>query len=113
MCADGETSFQTESGLWAMAYEGEAWDRRIWTCLPVSKSGNALPYPITVDVGMYCFIYLVVLPVKTKKMNFPHYYFLQETSEKIAVKLCRLELNTKNKDRWSREIQIMKKCVNL
>ncbi|XP_056148393.1 inhibitor of nuclear factor kappa-B kinase subunit alpha-like [Lampris incognitus] len=32
-----------------------------------------------------------------------------ETSEKIAVKLCRLELNSKNKVRWSREIQIMKK----
>lgn len=33
----------------------------------------------------------------------------QESGEKIAVKLCRLELNSKNKDRWSREIQIMKK----
>ncbi|KAL1262988.1 hypothetical protein QQF64_005727 [Cirrhinus molitorella] len=37
----------------------------------------------------------------------------QETSEKIAVKLCRLELNPKNKDRWSREIQIMKKLKHL
>jgi len=42
-----------------------------------------------------------------------YYYCLQESSEKIAVKLCRLELNAKNKDRWSREIQIMKKCVHL
>lgn len=33
----------------------------------------------------------------------------QESGDKIAVKLCRLELNSKNKDRWSREIQIMKK----
>lgn len=41
----------------------------------------------------------------------------QESGEKIAVKLCRLELNSKNKDRWTREIQIMKKwavivCLN-
>uniref|UniRef100_A0A8C3AM54 Inhibitor of nuclear factor kappa-B kinase subunit alpha n=1 Tax=Cyclopterus lumpus TaxID=8103 RepID=A0A8C3AM54_CYCLU len=37
------------------------------------------------------------------------YQHLQELREKIAVKLCRLELNSKNKDRWAREIQIMKK----
>lgn len=36
----------------------------------------------------------------------------QETQEKIAVKLCRLELTPRNKDRWSREIQIMKKSVD-
>ncbi|KPP63226.1 hypothetical protein Z043_118532, partial [Scleropages formosus] len=36
-----------------------------------------------------------------------------ETSEKIAVKLCRLELTPKNRDRWSREIQIMKKLNHL
>uniref|UniRef100_A0A672NQU8 Inhibitor of nuclear factor kappa-B kinase subunit alpha n=1 Tax=Sinocyclocheilus grahami TaxID=75366 RepID=A0A672NQU8_SINGR len=44
--------------------------------------------------------------------GFGHVYLYQneETSEKIAVKLCRLELNAKNKVRWSREIQIMKKC---
>ena len=36
-------------------------------------------------------------------------FFEQETGDKIALKLCRLELNQKNKDRWSREIQIMKK----
>lgn len=35
----------------------------------------------------------------------------QESGEKMAVKLCRLELNSKNRDRWSREIQIMKKWV--
>lgn len=33
----------------------------------------------------------------------------QESGEKMAVKLCRLELNSKNRERWSREIQIMKK----
>ncbi|XP_037541229.1 inhibitor of nuclear factor kappa-B kinase subunit alpha [Nematolebias whitei] len=32
-----------------------------------------------------------------------------ESSEKIAVKLCRLELSSKNRDWWSREIQIMRK----
>lgn len=37
----------------------------------------------------------------------------QESGEKMAVKLCRLELNSKNKERWSREIQIMKKWVGL
>ncbi|KAM3606237.1 uncharacterized protein V6R79_013243 [Siganus canaliculatus] len=43
--------------------------------------------------------------------GFGHVYLYQhlESGEKIAVKLCRLELNPKNKDRWSREIQIMKK----
>uniref|UniRef100_A0A8C7QP84 Inhibitor of nuclear factor kappa-B kinase subunit alpha n=1 Tax=Oncorhynchus mykiss TaxID=8022 RepID=A0A8C7QP84_ONCMY len=43
--------------------------------------------------------------------GFGHVYLYQhlETSEKIAVKLCRLELNSKNRERWSREIQIMKK----
>ncbi|XP_028825776.1 inhibitor of nuclear factor kappa-B kinase subunit alpha isoform X2 [Denticeps clupeoides] len=47
--------------------------------------------------------------------GFGHVYLYQhmETSEKIAVKLCRLELNAKNKDRWSREIQIMKKLENV
>lgn len=38
-----------------------------------------------------------------------HLYQHLDTGEKIAVKLCRLELNSKNKDRWSREIQIMKR----
>lgn len=43
--------------------------------------------------------------------GFGHVYLYQqlESGTKIAVKLCRLELNSKNKDRWSREIQIMKK----
>ncbi|XP_029570075.1 inhibitor of nuclear factor kappa-B kinase subunit alpha isoform X2 [Salmo trutta] len=42
--------------------------------------------------------------------GFGHVYLYQHlTSEKIAVKLCRLELNSKNRERWSREIQIMKK----
>ncbi|XP_031696964.1 inhibitor of nuclear factor kappa-B kinase subunit alpha-like [Anarrhichthys ocellatus] len=43
--------------------------------------------------------------------GFGHVYLYQhlELGEKIAVKLCRLELNSKNKDSWGREIQIMKK----
>lgn len=43
--------------------------------------------------------------------GFGHVYLYQhlETGEKIAVKLCRLDLHSKNKDRWSREIQIMKR----
>uniref|UniRef100_A0A7N8XM09 Inhibitor of nuclear factor kappa-B kinase subunit alpha n=1 Tax=Mastacembelus armatus TaxID=205130 RepID=A0A7N8XM09_9TELE len=43
--------------------------------------------------------------------GFGNVYLYQhlELGEKIAVKLCRLELNPKNRDRWSREIQIMKK----
>ncbi|KAL2083057.1 hypothetical protein ACEWY4_020830 [Coilia grayii] len=47
--------------------------------------------------------------------GFGHVYLYQhmETNDKIAVKLCRLELNAKNKDRWSREIQIMKKLNHL
>uniref|UniRef100_A0A665UGG8 Inhibitor of nuclear factor kappa-B kinase subunit alpha n=1 Tax=Echeneis naucrates TaxID=173247 RepID=A0A665UGG8_ECHNA len=47
--------------------------------------------------------------------GFGHVYLYQniELGEKIAVKLCRLELNSKNKDRWSREIQIMKKLNHM
>uniref|UniRef100_A0A8C8IXS4 Inhibitor of nuclear factor kappa-B kinase subunit alpha n=1 Tax=Oncorhynchus tshawytscha TaxID=74940 RepID=A0A8C8IXS4_ONCTS len=47
--------------------------------------------------------------------GFAHVYLYQhhDTSEKIAVKMCRLELTARNKDRWSREIQIMKKLSNL
>uniref|UniRef100_A0A4W5JX47 Inhibitor of nuclear factor kappa-B kinase subunit alpha n=1 Tax=Hucho hucho TaxID=62062 RepID=A0A4W5JX47_9TELE len=47
--------------------------------------------------------------------SFAHVYLYQhhDTSEKIAVKMCRLELTARNKDRWSREIQIMKKLNNL
>ncbi|XP_007546160.2 inhibitor of nuclear factor kappa-B kinase subunit alpha-like [Poecilia formosa] len=43
--------------------------------------------------------------------GFGHVYLYQhnETGDKIAVKLCRLDLNVKNKERWSREIQIMRK----
>ncbi|KAM4590770.1 inhibitor of nuclear factor kappa-B kinase subunit alpha-like [Odontesthes bonariensis] len=43
--------------------------------------------------------------------GFGHVYLYQhlEMRLKIAVKICRLELSCKNKDRWSREIQIMKK----
>ncbi|XP_043991990.1 inhibitor of nuclear factor kappa-B kinase subunit alpha-like [Gambusia affinis] len=43
--------------------------------------------------------------------GFGHVYLYQhnETGEKIAVKLCRLDLSVKNKERWSREIQIMRK----
>ncbi|CAL9687951.1 unnamed protein product [Knipowitschia caucasica] len=36
-----------------------------------------------------------------------------DTGDKIAVKLCRLDLNTKNKDRWCREIQIMKRLSHV
>lgn len=47
--------------------------------------------------------------------GFGHVYLYQhmETNDKMAVKLCRLELSSKNKDRWSREIQIMKKLNHL
>ncbi|MED6249664.1 hypothetical protein ATANTOWER_017713 [Ataeniobius toweri] len=43
--------------------------------------------------------------------GFAHVYLFQqcETNEKIAVKNCRLELTPRNKDRWCREILIMKK----
>uniref|UniRef100_A0A8C9TBX4 Inhibitor of nuclear factor kappa-B kinase subunit alpha n=1 Tax=Scleropages formosus TaxID=113540 RepID=A0A8C9TBX4_SCLFO len=46
-------------------------------------------------------------------INLIAFVILKETSEKIAVKLCRLELTPKNRDRWSREIQIMKKLNHL
>ncbi|KAM6956334.1 inhibitor of nuclear factor kappa-B kinase subunit alpha-like [Aplochiton taeniatus] len=47
--------------------------------------------------------------------GFGHVYLYQnlETLEKIAVKLCRLELNSKNRDCWGREILIMQKLNHL
>lgn len=47
--------------------------------------------------------------------GFGHVYLYQhtDTGEKMAVKLCRLDLNPKNKDRWSREIQIMKRLSHV
>lgn len=47
--------------------------------------------------------------------GFGNVFFYQhlESGEKIAVKLCRLELNSVSKRRWSREIQIMKKLNHL
>ncbi|XP_077585580.1 inhibitor of nuclear factor kappa-B kinase subunit alpha-like [Stigmatopora nigra] len=43
--------------------------------------------------------------------GFGHVYLYQnhKSGEKLAVKICRLELSLKNKERWGREIQIMKK----
>ncbi|XP_008295814.1 inhibitor of nuclear factor kappa-B kinase subunit alpha-like isoform X2 [Stegastes partitus] len=48
---------------------------------------------------------------KLGKGSFGHVYLYQhlELGSKIAVKLCRLELDSKKKDRWCKEIQIMKK----
>lgn len=47
--------------------------------------------------------------------GFGHVYLYQhlDTGEKMAVKLCRQDLNSKNKDRWSREIQIMQKLRHI
>uniref|UniRef100_A0A3P8WPK3 Inhibitor of nuclear factor kappa-B kinase subunit alpha n=1 Tax=Cynoglossus semilaevis TaxID=244447 RepID=A0A3P8WPK3_CYNSE len=47
--------------------------------------------------------------------GFAHVYLYQhhDTNEKLAVKMCRLELTERNKDRWSREIQIMKKLNHI
>uniref|UniRef100_A0A8C2WKL0 Inhibitor of nuclear factor kappa-B kinase subunit alpha n=1 Tax=Cyclopterus lumpus TaxID=8103 RepID=A0A8C2WKL0_CYCLU len=47
--------------------------------------------------------------------GFGHVYLYQhhDTNEKLAVKMCCLELTPRNKDRWSREIQIMKKLNHI
>uniref|UniRef100_A0A3Q3EMD0 Inhibitor of nuclear factor kappa-B kinase subunit alpha n=1 Tax=Labrus bergylta TaxID=56723 RepID=A0A3Q3EMD0_9LABR len=47
--------------------------------------------------------------------GFAHVYLYQhhETNEKLAVKMCRLELTPRNRDRWSREIQIMRKLNHI
>uniref|UniRef100_A0A3Q0S2C3 Inhibitor of nuclear factor kappa-B kinase subunit alpha n=1 Tax=Amphilophus citrinellus TaxID=61819 RepID=A0A3Q0S2C3_AMPCI len=47
--------------------------------------------------------------------GFAHVYLYQhnQTNEKLAIKMCRLELTPRNKDRWSREIQIMKKLNHI
>uniref|UniRef100_A0A8C6TLZ6 Inhibitor of nuclear factor kappa-B kinase subunit alpha n=1 Tax=Neogobius melanostomus TaxID=47308 RepID=A0A8C6TLZ6_9GOBI len=47
--------------------------------------------------------------------GFAHVYLYQHavTNEKLAVKLCRLDLSPRNSDRWKREIQIMKKLNHI
>ncbi|XP_037133229.1 inhibitor of nuclear factor kappa-B kinase subunit alpha [Syngnathus acus] len=47
--------------------------------------------------------------------GFAHVYLYQHhvSGDKLAVKMCRLELTLRNKDRWSREIQIMKKLNHI
>ncbi|KAK7930790.1 hypothetical protein WMY93_007185 [Mugilogobius chulae] len=47
--------------------------------------------------------------------GFGHVYLYQhlKTGEKIAVKLCRLDLNAHTKDRWSREIEIMERLKHV
>ncbi|XP_057682571.1 inhibitor of nuclear factor kappa-B kinase subunit alpha-like isoform X2 [Corythoichthys intestinalis] len=47
--------------------------------------------------------------------GFAHVYLYQHhvSGDKLAVKMCRLELTPRNKDRWSREIQIMKKLNHI
>ncbi|KAG8008775.1 Inhibitor of nuclear factor kappa-B kinase subunit alpha, partial [Nibea albiflora] len=46
--------------------------------------------------------------------GFGNVYLYQhhETNEKLALKMCRLELTPRNRERWTREIQIMKKFVS-
>uniref|UniRef100_A0AAX7V1Q8 Inhibitor of nuclear factor kappa-B kinase subunit alpha n=1 Tax=Astatotilapia calliptera TaxID=8154 RepID=A0AAX7V1Q8_ASTCA len=47
--------------------------------------------------------------------GFAHVYLYQhmQTHEKLAIKMCRLELTPRNRDRWGREIQIMKKLNHI
>ncbi|KAJ0060368.1 hypothetical protein NL108_010169 [Boleophthalmus pectinirostris] len=47
--------------------------------------------------------------------GFAHVYLYQHvvTNEKLAVKMCRLELTPRNGERWGREIQIMKKLNHI
>ncbi|TMS22131.1 Inhibitor of nuclear factor kappa-B kinase subunit alpha [Larimichthys crocea] len=47
--------------------------------------------------------------------GFGNVYLYQHhvTNEKLALKMCRLELTPRNKDRWTREIQIMKKLNHI
>lgn len=40
------------------------------------------------------------------------FWGLQDTEEQIAIKQCRQELSERNKERWSLEIQIMKRSVS-
>uniref|UniRef100_A0A665UFZ6 Inhibitor of nuclear factor kappa-B kinase subunit alpha n=1 Tax=Echeneis naucrates TaxID=173247 RepID=A0A665UFZ6_ECHNA len=67
--------------------------------LPSSQPGGPWEMKERLGMGGFGHVYL--------------YQNIQELGEKIAVKLCRLELNSKNKDRWSREIQIMKKLNHM
>lgn len=84
--------------MWLLGDEGETRDRWLWARLLVPASCKS------------CYLFIHQEKITSDKSD--RFYFLsveQESGEKIAIKLCRLELNSKNKDRWSREIQIMKK----
>lgn len=71
---------------------------------------------LLIDRCCYCFLFWCKLHHRKKgrgrlstQQTCKVFSVLQETNEKLAVKMCRLDLTPKNKDRWSREIQIMKK----
>lgn len=103
----GADCTETEPAVWLLGDEGEAWDGRLWTRLPVSAPCKFCRPPV-------CWWEHNPQPPMSLWRGFmPCLCLEQESGEKIAVKLCRLELNSKNKDRWSREIQIMKKWVQL
>lgn len=85
---------QAEPDIRLLGNEGETGDGRLWACPPV-------PAPCKLQHNnSHIFIWIGFITCMCLE---------QESGEKIAVKLCRLDLNSKNKDRWSREIQIMKK----
>lgn len=114
--SDGETSVQAEPELRRLGAQRETGDGRFCPCLPLpapSEFSRTCGGPVT-DAGRS----MMLAAAKTTRFNrlrreYRHkvLHVLQETNEKLAVKMCRLELTPRNKDRWSREIQIMKKFV--
>lgn len=103
--SDGETSLQAEPELRGLGAEREAGGGRLCPRLPLSAPGE-LGRPCAGRVGPLT----GPLTGPLGPSGQPEVLrVLQETSEKLAVKMCRLELTPRNKDRWSREIQIMKK----
>lgn len=115
----GETSLQAEPELRGLGVQRETWHGWLRPCL-------LLPTPC--ECGAHCILTLAWHYVKRNRLcvcsvaaviaiNRPaggHVLLsvLQVTNEKLAVKMCRLELTPRNKDRWSREIMIMKKFVH-
>ena len=101
----GADCTQTEPAVWLLGDERETGDGRLWACLPVPASCKYCHPPACWWEHKFQTLMCLCLGF------IPCLCLEQESGEKIAVKLCRLELNSKNKDRWSREIQIMKKWV--
>lgn len=126
--SNGETSLQPKQCLRRVGVQREAGHWRVCPCLPLSASGefqlsflsvlciknshkqhNQYARSLISQPLLKIHRYTIEMASSSKDWYlFGCYYLpgLQVTNEKLAVKMCRLDLTPRNKDRWSKEIQI-------